>query len=112
MLYSVTGYSQLDSIKFSDPINYPLDNQPNSLAVGDLNGNHNIFLGITSQGTDDISILIGNGQGGFSGPIKFPSKGVRPNSIASKDLNSDGNSDLVVTVDPVIMNHYGDGNGA
>lgn len=111
MSYTLSGYSQNDSIRFSGPVNYPVGNQPNSLAVGVLGSNHNFLLGITAQGTNDLSVLIGNGRGEFSGPINFSSGGVRPNSIASNDLNSDGNSDLVVTADPIIINHYGNGNG-
>lgn len=110
-LLCITSYAQNQTVKFSNPNNFSTGNNPNSLAVGDLDGNGNTFLALTTSATNDISIMIGNGLGEFSAPQTFPSRGVSPNSIIAGDFNHDGNSDLVVTAAPIIVSHLGDGTG-
>lgn len=98
------------SLDFTAPVNYNVGNVPTSMAVGTLYRQRSYFLALTTQGSDDVSILIGNATGVFLGPTNYSST-FRPNSLAVGDFNSDGNSDLVVTTDPFISLHFGDGAG-
>jgi FG-GAP-like repeat len=78
---------------------FPLDLaivSPMSIAVGDVSGDGKPDIA-TANATDDISILLGNGSGGFalspSGPIPT---GSFPRSLAIADLDGANALDLVV----------------
>jgi hypothetical protein len=74
----------------------PADDQPNALAVSDLNGDGKLDL-VTASSTlsvGRVSVRLGDGQGGFGSPVSFP-VGSSPQSVAIGDLNGDGKLDLV-----------------
>jgi hypothetical protein len=67
---------------------------PDSMAVGDFNGDGKPDLAILgSNGGPVVSVLLGNGDGTFQAPIEFPGPGYR--SIVG-DFNGDGKLDLAV----------------
>jgi hypothetical protein len=69
---------------------------PFGLAVGDFNGDGHADLAVTGQGSDNVSILLGDGQGGFT-PGKNPiAVAGQPNPIVVADFNGDGIADLAV----------------
>jgi Ca2+-binding RTX toxin-like protein len=71
---------------------------PFSVAVGDLNndGNQDLATANDGQGPDTVSVLLGNGAGGFNAaPAVALGAGLDPLSVAVGDLNNDGNADLV-----------------
>jgi hypothetical protein len=106
----VPVYSQNQFVDFSGPYNYPVGYKPNSMAAGNLD-NENFFLVTTTPDTNDIPILLGNAEGELSIPILLPSDYSRPTFISIGDLNRDGKSDMVLTVDPIIRLYFGDGSG-
>jgi len=67
---------------------------PEDLAVGDFNSDGKPDLAVVNNFTDNVSLLIGNGAGGFSPATNF---GVAnsPLSVAVGDFNSDGKNDIV-----------------
>jgi hypothetical protein len=80
--------------------NFPVGNRPNSVVVGDFNGDGRLDLAVAAsqdsylQGT--VSILLGNGDGTFQAAQNFP-VGRYPSSVVVGDVNGDGVPDLVVT---------------
>ncbi len=69
---------------------------PQSIAVGDLNRDGKLDLAVASFVSDSVTILAGNGSGGFAQPAGSPTAvGTRPQSVAVRDLNGDGRLDLV-----------------
>ena len=86
---------------FSDPNNINVGGFPNSVAVGNFNGDAHPDLAIAAIADDysggTISVLFGNGAGGFSPQTDPPyPAGSFPASIAVGDFNADQHPDLAV----------------
>lgn len=69
---------------------------PNSATGGDFNEDGHLDLATANGSSDDVTILIGDGNGGFTALPAPIAAGSFPVYIASADLNSDGHLDLVV----------------
>ena len=54
---------------FQKPVTYPTGDGPHSVAIGDLNGSEKPDFGLgqceSKASTDNVSILLGNGDGRF-----------------------------------------------
>lgn len=83
---------------FQAHVDYSTMTWSTALAIGDVNrdGNEDIVAG-NNVGTphDSVSVLLGNGDGTFRPKMNFAS-GLYPGSIATGDVNADGNLDLAV----------------
>jgi hypothetical protein len=83
---------------FQAAVNFPLESAsaPISIAVGDFNKDGKSDIVTVNNASQNISVLLGDGIGGFGTAknFKVPS---RPSSVTVGDLNKDGKSDLVVT---------------
>ena len=60
-----------------------------SVAVADLNGDGKPDLVTANTASNDVSVLLGNGDGTFQAPQSF-AVGTGPASVAVADLNGDG----------------------
>jgi hypothetical protein len=74
---------------------YPVGLNPNSIAVGDLNGDGLADLAVTNEYSHTVSILLGNSDGTFQAAQNYAA-GSYPNSVAAADFNGDGLPDLAV----------------
>jgi hypothetical protein len=74
---------------------FPTGTLPRSVAVGDFNGDSKQDLAIVNTKDNTISVLLGKGDGTFSGHVDYPTGG-GPVSVAVADLNGDGKPDLAV----------------
>jgi hypothetical protein len=72
-----------------------------SVGVADLNGDGNpdiVSESSTMTGDEQISVLLGDGHGGFSAPLTFLSLGGQPYwNFLVGDLNHDTKLDIIVT---------------
>src|SRR5437867_7290500 len=68
---------------------------PRSVAIGDLNGDGKPDLAVANESVNTVSVLLGNGAGGFGAKTDFAT-GTNPLSVAIGDLNGDGKPDLAV----------------
>lgn len=100
---------------FAPPSVHDIGLNTYAVVCGDFNGDGDQDLAITSRGNypdyiGSIAILLGNGDGTFAEPVYYE-EGTSFESIASGDLNGDGNLDLVVGSDSVRI-FVGNGDGS
>jgi VCBS repeat protein len=68
---------------------------PTSVAVGDFNGDGVQDLAVANFNSNNVSVLLGNGDGSFQAARNF-GVGFNPVSVAVGDFNCDGVQDLAV----------------
>ena len=68
--------------------------EPSAAGIADFNHDGKLDLAISRDtfGAKGVSILLGDGTGGFGSPTKFPSFNVKPLIVA--DFNNDNNPDV------------------
>src|SRR6266513_6477830 len=84
------------ALSFSAATNFGVGDTPRSVALGDFNGDGKQDLATANLFSDNVSILLGNGNGGFSAATNLGT-GISPFSVAVGDFNGDGKQDLAVT---------------
>jgi|GEM_PF-1009401 len=98
---------------FNAAVSFPARTQPSFVIVGEFNGDSNQDLAVANYGSNNVSILLGNGTGSFSTTPPVVGVSAGPVSIALADFNSDGKQDLAVAnynSDNVSL-RFGVGNG-
>src|SRR3989454_8512227 len=84
---------------------------PVSVAIGDLNGDGKPDLAVANINSATVSVLLGNGAGGFGAKTDFTT-GANPQFVAIQDVTLDGKPDLVVANDSSTTVSMLHGNGA
>ncbi len=81
---------------FGAPTNFNLlgGTSPMGVAVGDFNGDTKLDLAVANDGSNSVSILLGDGAGSFGTATNFPVG--KPSSVAVGDFNRDLNLDLAI----------------
>jgi len=68
---------------------------PDSIICGDFNGDGKMDLATANSSNDNISVLLGNGDGTFQAGVTYDAgTGTSPISITMGDFNKDGKLDL------------------
>jgi len=74
---------------------YNIGSRPNDVSVGDWNKDGKLDI-VTSNDGDTVTVLLGNGRGGFT-PAPGSPINVAAHMIAVGDVNNDRNPDLALT---------------
>ena len=72
---------------------------PSDVASGDINGDGQADLVVANHGTKYVTVLVGDGHGGFSPAPKSPftvKSDPHPHGVALADFNGDGKLDVLV----------------
>jgi hypothetical protein len=94
------------------PSSYPCGTGPAGIYSAFLNADSILDLAATNIASQNISVLLGNGDGTFQPPANYPT-GVEPAAVACADLDRDGDMDAVVAcaADNAIRIYFNDGSG-
>jgi FG-GAP-like repeat/FG-GAP repeat len=71
--------------------------EPQNVVVGDFNHDGKLDLAVANFATQNVGVLLGNGDGTFGAPTNY-SLGTYVGSVTTGDLNGDGYLDLAVTL--------------
>ena len=95
-----------------------LPNQPYKVVTGDFNGDGNLDVAISgaeiARLAAVVSVMLGDGRGGFSAPAMYLTGGVScADNLAVGDFNGDGKLDLAAVhrIDGTVGILLGDGHG-
>src|SRR5271165_653232 len=83
---------------FKGPSTFGTHLAPISIAVADFNGDGNLDIAVANRSSNDISVLLGKGNGTFAKAVNYSAGtgGPDPDSIVAADVNGDGKPDLIV----------------
>ena len=84
-----------EKVDFEKARNFKVGDEPMSVAVGDFNGDGIPDLAVANRDDDNVSVLLGKGDGSFGSATNFP-VGNGSWKLAVEDLNGDGSPDLAV----------------
>jgi hypothetical protein len=74
---------------------YPVATNPIAVAIGDFDVNGKPDLVVANQGSDNISVVLGNGDGSFQ-PATNYAVGFIPQAVGVGDFDGDGKPDVAV----------------
>jgi hypothetical protein len=101
------------AVYFKNRTDFTTEELPDSVAIGDLNGDGIPDLVVTNWGSGTVSVLLGTGHGNYEPQRSFAAGG-RPDGVVIRDFNGDGVPDLAVTSETnnAVSILLGDGTGA
>jgi len=104
--------AQAQGVTFLPPVELTVGDNPEAVAVGLLNGDNFLDLVVANGGSNNVLVLLGNGDGTFADPVNYD-VGTYPWYVVLADVNLDGNQDLVVSnhdsADLTVLLGAGDG---
>lgn len=83
------------AVNFAPAVNYTVGTLPFANAIADFNGDHILDIATVNFTSNDVSVLLGNGDGTFQAAVSYP-VGTEPTAITTVDLNGDGSQDIAV----------------
>jgi hypothetical protein len=84
------------AVTFAPATNFGVSAGPGGITSADFNADSKLDLAVANAGADNVSVLLGDGTGGFGTATNF-NVGDSPFSITSADFNGDGKLDLATT---------------
>ena len=104
--------AQAQNLTYTPTPSNPVGRAPQAITAGDLNGDGQWDVATVNGTSDDVSVLLGNGNGTFRSAVSF-GVGKIPLALIAEDMDRDGVLDLVLALsgsDQVVV-LKGDGKG-
>jgi uncharacterized repeat protein (TIGR02059 family) len=95
MAFLTLPQANVQAMPFNPLVNYAVGDGPYSVTVGDFDGDLNLDLAVANSSANNVSILLGNGDGTFDPAVDYGAGSV-PLSLAVGDFDGDLNLDLAV----------------
>ena len=93
--FSTHAHSQ--NLTYTPTPSNPVGRSPQAIATGDFNGDGRWDLATVNGTSDDVSVLLGNGNGTFRSAVSF-GVGKIPLALVAEDMDRDGVLDLVLAL--------------
>jgi len=74
----------------------PLTGLPQTLRIGDLNGDDYPDIAIAQSGTNSVAVFLGQGNGSFGAVTNYPI-GANGYGLVVRDFNNDGKQDMIAS---------------
>src|SRR5262245_30873679 len=103
----VEGLEDRCLMAFSPITNYAVGPNPQAVITGDFNNDGKLDLAVANHDDGTVSVLPGDGLGGFGAARQSAVGNIGPMSLAVADFNNDGKLDLSVSTTVLLGN--GDG---
>jgi acetyl esterase/lipase len=97
-------------LAFREPVEVAAGTNPKSVTAADFDGDHRLDVAVANNGSNNVSILRGDGHGSFT-PAPTLAAGTAPFFITHADLNHDGTEDLLTTGGGKVSVLLGQGDG-
>jgi hypothetical protein len=97
VLFSISFLSNANArgFLFADPVNYGAGDACQSVFAVDLDGDGYNDLAVANQSSNNVSVLLNNGDGTFQAAVYYGA-GSGPTSIFAVNLDSDNDNDIAV----------------
>jgi hypothetical protein len=89
------GAQTVPPVAFANPVDYTTGTLPFANAVADFNGDGNLDVAVVNYNSNNVSVLLGNGDGTFQAQTLY-TVGTEPSAITTGDFNGDGWPDIAV----------------
>jgi FG-GAP-like repeat len=96
LILTLTGRADAQTVSFKARRDFTAGGNPQSVVKGDFNGDGISDLAVANHDSNNVSVLLGNGDGTFKPSMMDFGVGSFPSSIAAADFNGDGKLDLTV----------------
>ncbi|CAF3496799.1 unnamed protein product [Rotaria sp. Silwood1] len=87
------------TVTFTGPTNYPtgVGSIPTSVTLADVDGDGDLDAIVSNKGTNDVGVLLGNGDGTFAAQKTYGLLAASaPASVTTADVDDDGDLDIIV----------------
>ena len=94
-IFLIIGQQSVSAVNYFSTNRFSVGDKPKSAIIGDFDRDEILDIAVCNFNGDDVSILIGNGDGTFQPKVDYP-VGVDPRSLTTGDFNQDKILDLAV----------------
>ena len=99
VVFALLGFPRAGSaVEFGVAKNYPVGMNSKAIVVADFNNDGKPDIAVANSSSNNVSILLGDGDGTFQAARNFDAGGAGGSSLAVADFNGDGKLDLAVGI--------------